>query len=120
MSDPNPVDAMTRGLSILQAQIERHAKLCRNDMAHDHQQLRALEQAVAIFDGTLAALRERGEREKRLREALRKYGKHAAACYEPTVFYGPPGGSSYTSGKVKECVCGLARALAEGGDDENA
>lgn len=45
-------------------------------------------------------------------KALRACGRHANACYEPTV-HGTGEGrtSSYTSGKIGACVCGLSAAL---------
>jgi hypothetical protein len=50
-------------------------------------------------------------------KALETYGRHAHACYEDPVYAVEDvhhRGSSYTSGLVKDCVCGLRAVLARG------
>jgi hypothetical protein len=69
---------------------------------------------IFVLLGALASERARADKAEK---ALEKYGRHAHACYEGPVYAVEDvhhRGSSYTSGLVKDCVCGLSAALASG------
>jgi hypothetical protein len=100
------VDDLAASHEALRANLATVGKMCADQAVEA-----AKEKARAL--AAEAALEQARAECERLREVLRKYGKHIDVCLANPAFYGVVAASDQV------CTCGLDDALASGGEKNN-